>query len=407
MVAVDRYVPATRSARSVRSHVVLDAHHRPMAIIGSAFAMVGRFAGRLLNSALGWATLLLFGKVEGRKQTILLVIALGSLVWILTLVGVLVPDIGAFLLAFVPVPDGVQEDWVRLGMLGLALLIPLLIGASAIYVTQADRRPQGFGLVTGVLRGYPFTFVLALTITILASVSLARKVRSLYKRWDNAHVPVIVRPGGYERVLDDLRGVLERSGLPVHERPAPAIISLPPRLLDAVAGRSLGSLVPDRLMMLVGDELEVLVYPSDVAISGSKTAMAGARAAIAIELTESPAYLTTSAEAQQIEDAVAALAGRNGARLPPTEWRRRLRELDPRIARLAVPFDEWETVYRQRLQVERDLLADEVDTAVVHGTVPERAPSLLERLIAVGAIALVAADATLLLIDRVHPRRRG
>ena len=378
-----------------------------MAIIGSVFAMIGRFAGRLLNSALGWATLLLFGKVEGRKQTILLVIALGSLVWILTVVGVLVPDIGAFLLAFVPVPDGVQEDWVRLGMLALALAIPLVIGAAAIYVTQSERRPKGFGLVTGVLRGYPFTLVLAATIAILAGVSLARKVRSLAKRWEDAHVPVVVKPGGYDRVLDDLRGVLDRSGLPVRERPAPAIISLPPRMLDAVAGRALGSLVPDRLMTLVGDELEVLVYPSDVAISGSKNAMARARAAIAIELTESPAYMTTSAEAQRIEDAIAALAGRDGKRLPPAEWRRRLRESDRRIATLAVPFDEWETVYRQRLQVERDLLADEVEVAVVQGAAPEREPSMVERLVAVGTIALIAADATLLLVDRVRPKRRG
>ncbi len=377
-----------------------------MAIIGSVFAMVGRFAGRLLNSALGWATLLLFGKVEGRKQTILLVIALASLVWILTVVGVLVPDIGAFLLAFVPVPDGVAEDWVRLGMLALALLIPLLVGAAAIYVTQADRRPKGFGLLTGVLRGYPFTLVLALTIAILAGVSIARKARSLSKRWEDAHVPVVVKPGGYERVLDDLRGVLDRSGLPVRTRPAPSIISLPPRMLDAVAGRTLGSLVPDRLRMLTGHELEVLVYPSDVAISGSKVAMARARAAIAIELTEAPAYLTTSAEAQRIEDATAELAGREGERLPPTEWRRRLRELDPRIATLAVPFDEWETVYRQRLQVERDLLADEVEAAVVRGDAPEREPSVVERLVAVGAVAMIAADVTLLLADRMRSGKR-
>jgi hypothetical protein len=376
-----------------------------MAIIGSVFAMVGRFAGRLLNSALGWATLLLFGKVEGRKQTILLVIALGSLVWILTVIGVLVPDIGAFLLAFVPVPDGVQEDWVRLGMLALALVIPLLIGAAAIYVTEADRRPKGFGLVTAVLRGYPFTLVLAATIVILAGVSLARKVRSLAKRWEDAHVPVVVKPGGYERVLSDLEGVLDRSDLSVRVRAAPALISLPPRMLDAVAGRSLGSLVPDRLMMLVGDDLEVLVYPSDVAITGSKTAMARARAAIAIELTESPAYLTTTAEAQQVEDAITAVAGRDGKRLSPTEWRRRLREQDPRIAKLAVPFDEWETVYRQRLQVERDLLADEVEGALVPGTAPARAPSMAERLVAVGTIALIAADAALLLVERV--RRKG
>ena len=379
-----------------------------MAIIGSVFAMVGRFAGRLLNSALGWATLLLFGKVEGRKQTILLVIALASLVWILTVVGVLVPDIGAFLLAFVPVPDGVAEDWVRLAMLALALAIPLLVGVAAIYVTQADRRPKGFGLVTGVLRGYPFTLVLALTIAILAGVSVARKVRSLSKRWEDAHVPVVVKPGGYERVLDDLRGVLDRSGLPVQTRPAPSIISLPPRMLDAVAGRSLGSLVPDRLMMLTGDDLEVLVYPSDVAISGSKAAMARARAGIAIELTESPAYMTTSAEAQRVEDATAELAGRDGQRLPPTEWRRRLRELDPRIATLAVPFDEWETVYRQRLQVERDLLADEVEADVAQGAPVERDPSLVERLVAVGMMGMIALDVTLLLAARLRPgKRRG
>lgn len=379
-----------------------------MAIIGSVFAMVGRFAGRLLNSALGWATLLLFGKVEGRKQTILLVIALASVVWVLTVVGVLVPDIGAFLLAFVPVPDGVADDWVRLGMLAAAFVIPLLVGAAAIYVTQADRRPKGFGLLAGVLRGYPFTLVLAATIAILAGVSLARKVRSLVKRWEDAHVPLVVKPGGYERVLDDLRDVLDRSGLPVRTRPAPSIISLPPRMLDAVAGRALGSLVPDELMMLTGDELEVLVYPSDVAISGSKVSMARARAAIAIELTGSAAYMTTSAEAQRIEDATTSLAARDGVRLAPTEWRRRLRDLDPRIATLAVPFDEWETVYRQRLQVERDLLAEEVEEAVARGAAAEREPSVIERLVAVGTIVMIAADVALLLADRMRSgRRRG
>lgn len=46
-----------------------------MAIVGSVFAMLGRFAGKILNAILGWATLLLFGKVSGSKQTILLVVA--------------------------------------------------------------------------------------------------------------------------------------------------------------------------------------------------------------------------------------------------------------------------------------------------------------------------------------------
>jgi hypothetical protein len=53
-----------------------------MAIIGSVFALLGRFAGRLINALLGWATLLLFGRVEARKQTILGFLALASLAWV-------------------------------------------------------------------------------------------------------------------------------------------------------------------------------------------------------------------------------------------------------------------------------------------------------------------------------------
>jgi hypothetical protein len=377
-----------------------------MAIIGSVFAMAGRFAGRLLNSVLGWATLLLFGKVEGRKQTMLLVIALASLAWVLTLIGILVPEIGAYLLAFVPIPDAVDDDLVRLGMLALALIIPLLIGAAAIYVAERGHRPKGAGLVTGVLRGYPFTVVLAVTIVTLAGVSLVRKVHSLSKRWDDAHVPVIVKPGGYDRVLDDLRRVLDAADLPVTVRPAPAIVSLPPRLLDKVAGRELGGLVPDRLMMLIGEGLEVLVYPSDVAISGTKIATARARAAIAAELTTSPAYMTTSAESQRIEDAIAQLA--RADLLSGAERRRRLQELDAKIAKLAVPFDEWETVFRQRLQVERDLLEAEVEGEGTGWQATEQPPSALERFAAIGTVALIATDAMLLLASLVRPRpRRG
>lgn len=381
-----------------------------MAIIGSLFAMVGRFAGRLLNAVLGWATLLLFGKVSGQKQTVLLVVALGSLLWVVTLIGILVPDIGTFLLAFVPVPDFIDENVVRLIMLGLALAIPLLIGAAGIYLTDADRRPTGTGLLVAVLRGYPFTLVLAFTIVVLGAVSFVRKIRSLTKRWEDAHVPVVVKPGGYDRVIRDLERVLDASELDVTIGPAPAVVSMPPRLLDKVAGRSLGGLVPDRLMLLRGRELEVLVYPSDVAISGTKLATARARAAIASTLTHAPAYMTTSAETQRIEDEIGAVAGQGrgvaGDLASRKEGVARLRALDTRIARLSVPFDEWETVYRQRLQVERDLLAGDMDAVGRPASAPAGEPSIGDRLIALGTAALIAADAILLAADLKRSRRR-
>jgi hypothetical protein len=378
-----------------------------MAIVGSVFAMLGRFMGRLLNSALGWATILLFGKVEGRRQGVLLVMALGSLVWLVTLAGVLVPDIATFVLTFVPVPDFVDDTWIRIAMLAASAAIPVLIGVGAVLLTDAARRPKGGGLLAAVLRGYPFTLVLAVTIAFLAAISLVRKATSLARRWEDAHVPVIVKPGGYDRVVADLESVLDGAGLDTRREPAPTVLSLPPRLLEKVAGKALGALVPDRLMVLKGQGLDVLVYPSDVAIAGSKDRVARARAAIAAKLVESPAYLTASAEAEKIEDKLGALLKTDAATAEA-----RLTEIDREIARLAVPFEEWETVYRQRLQVERNLLARELrrEEPLQLGSEPgvtheKRRLPVVDWAIGLASAALLAIDIVLLVIRGRRARR--
>jgi hypothetical protein len=370
-----------------------------MAIVGSVFAMLGRFMGRLLNAVLGWATMLLFGKVEGRKQLFVLVMAIGSLIWVVTLAGVIVPDIATFTLTFVPVPDYVNDTWIRIAMLSAAAVIPLLIGIGAVVLTEEQRRPKGGGLVGAVLRGYPFTFVLAVTIVYLGVIAAVRKIRSLTKRWDNAHVPVIVKPGGYDRVVADLENVLDTAGLDVRREPAPAVLSMPAHLLEAVAGKALGALVPDRLMVLKGDGLDILVYPSDIAISGTKDRLARARAAIAAKLTTSPAYLTTSAEAERLEDSITALAGEGGRAAEL-----KLAEIDRRIARLNVPFDEWETVYRERLQVERDLLARRMEA---DQTVEPPAPRPRVSRAGLAGWAIGLSSAVLLAIDVVLLLVRG
>lgn len=58
--------------------------------------------------------------------------------------------------------------------------------------------------------------------------------------------------------------------------------------------------------------------------------------------------------AQEIEDVI------RGLRTPasPGEALGRMAEIDERLALLVVPYEEWEVLYRQRLQVERDLLRE-------------------------------------------------
>jgi hypothetical protein len=392
-----------------------------MAIIGPLFAFVGRFAGKVLNAALGWATILLFGKVPQEKQGVLLMIALGSIVWVVLVAGVIVPDVGTTVLAFVPVPAFVDRNLVRLAMLAGALVLPLVIGVAGVSMVRKEDRPTGSGLIVAVVRGYPFAFVLAVTIVLLAGVALVRKARSISKRWEDAHVPVIVKPGGYDAVLDQLEDVLDKAGLALDRHPAPQVLSIPPKLLDKVAGRSLGGLVPDRLMLLRSATLEVLVYPSDVAIQGAKQEVARARAAIADRLTHAPAYLTLTEEAEAVEDRLAAIAQSTA---PFPERHAAFAEIDKQLATITVPFDEWETLYRERLQVERDVLAAAVGVSSGPPGAPgasatatrsdERAsrdadagePSRTEQLVGLAGMALLAVYGVSLLLHRVLPGRR-
>ena len=181
-----------------------------------------------------------------------------------------------------PVPDFIDEGWVRLAMLALAIAIPLAIGVAAIYVTGPGARPKGAALAVGCCAATRSRWSWrSRSSSWRASHSPASSER--HEALGVAHVPVIVKPGGYDQVLEawsgcsTTRGWTSGSASSGH-RVAPAEAPRP------VAGRSLGGLVPDRLMLLVGSELEVLVYPSDVSISGTKGATARARAAIATTL---------------------------------------------------------------------------------------------------------------------------
>ena len=76
-----------------------------MAILAALIALGSRFATKILTTALGWATTLLFGRVPASRQIALLAITFGSVIWAVLVVGVIVPDVGTFLLLLVPSQD--------------------------------------------------------------------------------------------------------------------------------------------------------------------------------------------------------------------------------------------------------------------------------------------------------------
>ena len=108
-----------------------------------------------------------------------------------------------------------------------------------------------------------------------------------------------------------------------------------------------------------------MIHPSDVAMVGDKESVARARAAIADRLTKTEAYLTVAEEAQEIEDELRRMRGIDAADAAARDAAlEQLKGIDVRLARLVVPHEEWEILYRQRLQIERDLLRAATATPV-------------------------------------------
>jgi hypothetical protein len=236
-------------------------------------------------------------------------------------------------------------------------------------------------------------------------VAPLRKLRSLARGLSDAHIPVVVKPGGYEQVATDLEAALEQAGLSVDRQGAPRVLEVPSKVLAAVAGAGVRSLVPDHLIVLAARTVEALIYPSDIHIAGRSAELARARAAIATRLTFTSAYLTSSKETQGIEDRLAQLAKAvSGKPTQQAEAFAELAQVDQALATLEVPYEEWEVLYRLRLQVERDLLA--IRARVESRPSPAAAsptPTLLDR--AVAAVLASGFGLATALLGRLLPAR--
>lgn len=330
-----------------------------MTILVSVFGVAGRFAGDLLTTALGWASSLLFGRVPRSHQIFLVLMMAFSFLWLVVGVGLLLPSIAALLLDATPHPPFIDRAWLGSTLLVAVLALPLLVGLAGFLVPARGKRAGGLGVLVELARGYLLAPLISGLLIFLAGVGMTRKIRSRRHGWSDVHVPIVAKPNGYDQIVADLDDALVSAGLAVTANEAPWVLTVPARLLTAVAGTNVRRLRPDRLIELTGPTLRVGIYPSDIAISGPTRDRIRARAAVLGRLTTTAAHLTTSAEAQRVEDQLAKVAtyGRaSGGRLGPSATDG-LAEIDATLLELAVPTDEWDTLYRLRLEVERDLLA--------------------------------------------------
>ena len=328
-----------------------------MAVLQAVLTLISQQVGRLLNTAFGWATTLLFGEVPIKRQTYLSVIALGSVLWLAAVVGIASPTVGTFLLAFVPLPDWINDSWVRVAMLLLALLLPGFVGIVSLFLVDPEERPRGvLATAKAISKGYPYTVGLALTLVLMTIIAPFVKARHMIRRWTSTHVPVVVKATDYFGVLSEMQTMLQKAHFETRQTLASWLLRWPTKVFTFFAGNSVADLVADQLTVLQSPKIEVLLHPSDLVIRGKERDVMRVHALLTEHLTFTKAYLTWSKEAHCLEDRLLDLwedMSSESKSLASTDADARLDDLERELNTAPLSYEEWEVLFREKLLVER------------------------------------------------------
>ena len=303
--------------------------------------------------ALGWATALYFGQVPGRQGRVLSVISLLALAWLVVLVGFGIPIFGGALLdALGVIGRNFDVQPVHyLALTGAILFTPPFVAGAVVHGNFLDERS-----VRAWLRllpvSFPATFMLGLSV--LQMVLLTPVL--LYQRWRQKRrllqVPMVMREGTDEDdLVEAVRSCVRAAGIgEATLREATGPRSWPMRTLGFAARHLLGAVVRGEPLRVAADDLEIFAYATNIAILGPAEHAHRVRAAVEREVAFCDAYLTWNDDAQQFEDELMAAAKDSDGDLPTL--RRRLEGIQERIDSAKLNSEEWNVLYRLRLQVE-------------------------------------------------------
>ena len=340
-----------------------------MAILQALFAFIGRSAGKILNAAFGWAVRALFGTTAGAETTFLTVLVAMAALWPLLFVGVVAPKIATFALTFVPLPDWVSDRAIRIAWIALAFAIPLLLGAALAAKRPADVPKESRAI--SILRGFPATIGICISFWIMAVTVPIRHVATLVRGRRDAHVPLTTTREGYERAARQIERVLNQRDFQLNRAEPPASARAAMKVLRALGGPAMRRFVPERVAHLVGPKLEATLYPSSLLLRGTEGATTIAHGIVVEALTPCEGFQSTDPQAQEIEREIRSIwrvLDENPQAHRRSRWlASRLGDVTAEIARLEAPYDDWQTVYRQALQLGRALEGEPQLLARVEG----------------------------------------
>lgn len=311
---------------------------------------------RSASFALGWATAIYFGQVPGRQGRVLSVISLLAAAWVVLLVGFAVPILGgAALEAAGVIGENFDVETIHhVALVAGLVLTPPTIAACVVWANILGRWSIGRWLRL-IPVSYPASFMLGISVLQMVLYTPVLLVQRWRKKRRLIEIALVMRDGtDDDDLLEALRRALASIGIKkvtVTEATGPK--SWPLRTVAFAAEHLLGAVVRGDPMRLDTGQLEIQAYATNVSILGPKEDAYRARAAIERELAFADAYLTWDEQSQGFEDELLAIHrdadGDIGA------VRSRLDEVQERMDVASMNSEQWNVLYRLRLQVEQDV----------------------------------------------------
>ncbi len=297
----------------------------------------------MFQSIFGWSVNVLFGAVGKEEKTLLSAAVAGAALWPVLAAGSLFPRVAAFVLALVPLPRSVPAGALRAGWIAFAVAVPVFVG----WVVQ-KRSDRGYS-VRRILSGFPITLGISAAFLVSFFVVPAQKLAALVRGERTELIPLTVEKRDRDAVSRALRAALASAGFSVAPCETPRlqkVISAILRATSVAAGQ--GDAAPPRYFE--GARLAVAIHPNGVDLRGRPAAVLLAHALIAERATELPALQTTDPEAQELERRIRECRARRREGTAPARSRD-LRALARELSLIDCPYDEWEILYRQVLQL--------------------------------------------------------
>jgi hypothetical protein len=316
--------------------------------------LVWDILGRAASFGLGWATSRFFGQIPGEKGRTVSTASALALGWFVGLSAAAVPLVLGIALERA---GALELAWWQLGRREAAIVLGTLIAVPPIVtllgeVSMFHRDRSVRRWLTELPGSYPVALSLGAAVLLMVVFTPFVAVRRMLEGRRMLHIPILVRDGRVAELLADIEAWLQDLGYDVRRTPLTGPTSWPMRIIRYASARLLRSSAPGGPTVLRSGPLEVVISPTDVTVVAPDPDANKVRAAIHKRLALSQAFLTWSEESQRFEEELMAIQGRQDATLEDVT--KAVGALQERIDAAHIQSDEWDVLYRLRLQVERD-----------------------------------------------------